>query len=60
IFEVLPVTDPIKDLIVKRATTKEIASQAIKEGMITMIEDGFLKVVQGITSLEEVLRVITE
>ncbi|KKQ22136.1 MAG: type II secretion system protein E [Parcubacteria group bacterium GW2011_GWA2_37_10] len=60
IFEVLPVTDPIKDLIVKRATTKEIASQAIKEGMITMIEDGFLKVVQGLTSLEEVLRVITE
>ncbi len=60
IFEVLPVTDAIKELIVKKATTKEIASQAVKEGMRTMIEDGFVKAVKGITSLEEVLRVIME
>ncbi|MEK7562460.1 MAG: GspE/PulE family protein [Patescibacteria group bacterium] len=60
IFEVLPVTDAMKELIVKKATSKNITDQAIKEGMRTMIEDGFVKVVQGITSLEEVLRVITE
>ena len=60
IIEVLPVTETIKELIVKKATTKEIAEQAKKEGMRTMIEDGFVKAFQGITSIEEVLRVVTE
>ncbi|MDI6603140.1 MAG: GspE/PulE family protein, partial [Patescibacteria group bacterium] len=60
IFEVLPVTETIKDLIVKQATTDQIQAQAQKEGMKTMIEDGFVKAVQGITSIEEVLRVIIE
>jgi len=60
IFEVLPVSEEIKKLIIKRTTTNEIADQARKEGMRTMIEDGFVKAVKGITSLEEVLRVITE
>jgi type IV pilus assembly protein PilB len=60
IYEVLPVSDPIKELIVKKATTKEIADQAIVEGMRTMIEDGFVKAAKGLTSIEEVLRVITE
>ena len=60
IFEILPITETIKDLIVKEATTDQIQSQAIKEGMRTMTEDGFLKAAQGITSIEEVLRVIIE
>lgn len=60
IYEVLEVSDLIKELIIKKANTKEIADQAIKEGMRTMIEDGFVKAAQGITSIEEVLRVITE
>jgi len=60
IFEVLPVTKTIKDLIVKQATSDQIQAQAQKEGMRTMIEDGFIKAVQGITSIEEVLRVIIE
>lgn len=60
IFEVLPVTETIKDLIVKGATSDEIQAQAQKEGMRTMIEDGFIKAVQGITSIEEVLRVTME
>ncbi len=60
IFEVLPVTEEIKKLIVAKATTEEIANQAIKEGMRTMVEDGFIKAAKGITSLEEVFRVITE
>ncbi len=60
IFEILPITETIKDLIIKEATTDQIQSQAMKEGMRTMIEDGFLKAAQGITSIEEVLRVIIE
>jgi type IV pilus assembly protein PilB len=60
IFEVLPVTETIKELIVKKATSDQIMAQAQKEGMRTMIEDGFVKTAQGITSLEEVLRVIIE
>ena len=54
------ITETIKELIVKHATTDQIQEQAKKEGMKTMIEDGFVKAVQGITSLEEVLRVIIE
>ena len=60
IFEVLPVSEKIKELIVQKAPTKIIAEQAFAEGMRTMVEDGFVKAAQGITSIEEVLRVITE
>jgi type IV pilus assembly protein PilB len=60
IYEVLSVTSSIKDMIVKRATSDEIRKQAIKEGMRTMVEDGFVKAAQGVTSIEEVLRVIVE
>ena len=60
IFEVLPVTETIKELIVKKATSDQIQGQAKKESMRIMIEDGFLKAAQGITSIEEVLRVIIE
>lgn len=60
IHEVLNVTSEIKDLIVKGATSDEIEKQAKNEGMITMLEDGFIKAVQGLTSLEEVLRVTRE
>ncbi len=60
IYEVLPVTSSIKEMIVKQATADQIQDQARKEGMITMIEDGFIKAVQGQTSIEEVLRVIID
>ena len=60
IFEVLPITESIKELIVKGATSDQIQEQAIKEGMRTMVEDGFVKAAQGITTIEEVLRVIIE
>ena len=60
IFEVLPVTESIKEMIVKQATSDQIQKQAIKEGMRTMIEDGFIKAAQGATSIEEVFRVIIE
>jgi len=60
IYEVLPITETIKELIVKGATSSQIQAQAEKEGMTTMIEDGFIKAAQGITTIEEVLRVIIE
>jgi type IV pilus assembly protein PilB len=60
IYEVLPVTETIKELIVRKATADQIQKQAQREGMKTMIEDGFIKAAQGITSIEEVLRVIIE
>ena len=55
IFEVLPMTDGIKGLLLKQASGGEIKEAAIKEGMITMQQDGILKVLNGITTLEEVL-----
>ena len=60
IYEILSVNETIKDMIIKKATSDHIQEQAKKDGMITMIEDGFVKAAQGITSVEEVLRVITE
>jgi type IV pilus assembly protein PilB len=60
IYEIFKVTETIKSLIQKNATSDEIQNQAQKEGMLLMIEDGFIKAVQGLTSVEEVLRVITE
>ncbi|MCX6718579.1 MAG: GspE/PulE family protein [Candidatus Staskawiczbacteria bacterium] len=60
IFEILSVNDAIKNLINKKASTVEITKQAIQDGMRTMAEDGFIKAAQGITSLEEVLRVIMD
>jgi len=60
IHEVLKVTQSIRELIIKGATTEEIEKQAKKEGMLTMIEDGIFKAVQGHTTIEEVLRVVSE
>jgi type IV pilus assembly protein PilB len=60
IREALGISETIKDMIVKRATADEIERQAKKEGMLAMIEDGFVKAIQGLTSLEEILRVISE
>jgi type IV pilus assembly protein PilB len=60
IYEVLPVTESIKELIMRGATADEIEQRARNEGMRTMVEDGFIKAAQGITSIEEVLRVISE
>lgn len=60
IFEALPVTETIKELIIGKATSDEVQKRARQEGMRTMIEDGFIKAAQGVTSLEEVLRVTKE
>jgi type IV pilus assembly protein PilB len=60
IAEVLKMTQTIKDLVIKGSSTNEIEIQAKKEGMLSMIEDGIFKAVQGLTTIEEVLRVISE
>lgn len=60
IFEVLSVNDAIKNLINQKASTAEIAKQATQDGMRTMAEDGFVKAARGLTSIEEVLRVIMD
>jgi type IV pilus assembly protein PilB len=60
IHEVLKVSPGIKEIIMRGGTASQIEEQAKKEGMITMIEDGIFKAVQGHTTIEEVLRVISE
>lgn len=60
IYEVLDMTDKIGGMIVSRATTDDLQKQAIEEGMITMAQDGFIKSLIGITTIEEVLRVTRE
>ena len=60
LYEVMEVTEEIQQLIVARATTSEIQHKAVEQGMITMRQDGYLKVLQGITTLEEVNRVTAD
>lgn len=60
IHEILKMTPTIRDLVMKGATSQEIEIQAKKEGMLSMIEDGIFKCVMGMTTIEEVLRVVTE
>mgnify|MGYP000489445997 CR=1 FL=1 len=57
IFEVLPVTEKIARLIIERVAALDIEKAAVEEGMITLKQDGYLKVIEGITTIEEVLRV---
>lgn len=60
IFEVLPVTDAIGKMILERSPAIEIEKKAREEGMITLKQDGYLKVLSGETTIEEVLRVAQE
>jgi len=58
IFEILRSTETIRNLIIERASADQIKNKAIEEGMTTMFEDGLLKAEAGITTIDEVLRVI--
>lgn len=60
IHETMKMSPAIKDLIIKGSSSDAIEEQAKKEGMMTMIEDGIFLAVQGMTSVEEVLRVVNE
>jgi type IV pilus assembly protein PilB len=57
IYEVLRVTEKIARLILERADAATIEKQAMEDGMIIMKQDGYLKVLEGISTLEEVIRV---
>ena len=58
IFEILEISEPIKKLIMKKTNASEIREQAVKSGMITMLEDGLEKVENAVTTLEEILRAV--
>jgi type IV pilus assembly protein PilB len=60
VHEILENTPEIQDLIVKRATTLEIQEKAEEQGMVLMWQDGFIKAVTGVTTIEEILRVTKE
>lgn len=57
IFEVLTISNSLNKMILQHASAKDIQEQAKKEGLITMKQDGYLKVLEGQTTLEEILRV---
>ena len=60
IYEVLILNEKIGRLILERETSEALERQAVEDGMVTMKQDGYLKVVEGITTIEEVLRVAQE
>jgi type IV pilus assembly protein PilB len=57
IYEVMPITEEIRDLILRNAPTAEIRDVAVNQGMKTLRQSGLAKVVEGVTTLDEVLRV---
>ncbi|HAH04529.1 TPA: hypothetical protein DCL28_03155 [Candidatus Komeilibacteria bacterium] len=60
IYEVLDMTPKIAELIARKGTAEEIHRQAISDKMLTLTQDGFMKALKGLTSIEEVLRVTQE
>jgi type II secretory ATPase GspE/PulE/Tfp pilus assembly ATPase PilB-like protein len=60
VHEILTVSSATRDLILHGGIAEQIEDQARKEGMLTMLEDGIYKAARGITSLEEVLRAVSE
>jgi type IV pilus assembly protein PilB len=60
IYEVLVVTEEIRQLVLSKASSEKIKTEAIKAGMKTLVEDGLDKIAAGLTTLEEVLRVAKE
>ena len=56
LYEVMPITPELREMILDRASTTEIRKVAIKQGMLTLREDGIIKVAKGVTTVEEVLR----
>jgi type IV pilus assembly protein PilB len=59
IFEVLPITENIRSMIISHEAAQTIEKAGLDEGMTTMQQDGFLKVLEGITTIEEILRVVS-
>ena len=58
IFEVLEVDEKIRVLITKKASADIINTQALESGMVPLLDDGILKVLNGTTTIEEVIKVV--
>jgi len=57
IYEVMPISEKLGKLIVEKASDSEIQRLAMEEGMLTMKQDGYVKVLEGVTTMDEVIRV---
>jgi type II secretory ATPase GspE/PulE/Tfp pilus assembly ATPase PilB-like protein len=57
IFELLPATDSLKKLIIKKEAADKIREVAIGEGMSTLLQEGLMSVIKGLTDFEQVRRV---
>ncbi len=60
ILEVLEMTDPLRSLVLRRSESQSIRNAAVEQGMTTMHQDGLVKALSGVTTLDEVLRVTHE
>jgi type IV pilus assembly protein PilB len=56
LFEVMPITPEIREMILDRASTSELRQKAMEQGMLTLRQDGLIKIRKGVTTVEEVLR----
>lgn len=60
IYEVMEISGAVQDLLMKRSPTSQLETKAVEEGMILMWQDGFIKCLQGKTTIEEIIRVSRE
>jgi type II secretory ATPase GspE/PulE/Tfp pilus assembly ATPase PilB-like protein len=60
VYEVMPITEKLRTAIVQKVSSDTIQKFALAEGMITMLQDGLDKVASGLTTIEEVVRVVRE
>ena len=60
IYEIMPITEKLREIIIQRPTSEQLFKVAISEGMVTMMRDGMDKVSSGLTTIEEVFRVANE
>jgi type IV pilus assembly protein PilB len=58
VYEVMPMTDTLREMVLRRASGNELMDQAQRDGMVTMRQAGIKKVAEGVTTPEEVLRVL--
>jgi type IV pilus assembly protein PilB len=59
IYEVMPIADEVREMILRNAPTAELRDAAVKHGMKTLRQNALQKVIEGVTTIEEVLRVTT-
>jgi type II secretory ATPase GspE/PulE/Tfp pilus assembly ATPase PilB-like protein len=60
IFELLQVSETVQSMVISRRPSQEIKKQAIAEGMCTLRDDGWTKVLEGVTTVQEVMRATEE